>query len=159
MDARYVRLVRQKTQQQRIDDAGGITRAGALMGTADFFAPEQALNSRNADCRSDIYSLGCTMYFAFTGKMMYKGGTSMEKIVAHREQDIPSLRDSRDDVNPDVEIIYQRMVAKKKNDERYSDMEEVIKDMEKCRNELGHMWMIKRFIAEKKLPSQMGGET
>ncbi|MEM8666293.1 MAG: serine/threonine-protein kinase [Planctomycetota bacterium] len=131
-----------------------ITRAGALMGTADFIAPEQALNAKNADRRADIYSLGCTMYFAFTGKNIYPGETSMEKIVAHREQPIPSLRSTREEVAPEVDRIFQKMVAKSVDD-RYQTMVEVIMDMEKCRKEFGHMWMIQRFIAEKKLPSSM----
>jgi serine/threonine protein kinase len=130
-----------------------LTRGGALMGTADYIAPEQALNSKNADHRADIYSLGCTMFFAFTGKTMYSGETSMERIVAHREQDIPSLRSVRDDVNPDVDRIFQRMVAKSPDD-RYQSMKEVVLDMRRCRDEFGHMWMIKRFIAEQKLPTR-----
>ena len=117
------------------------------MGTADYIAPEQALNSKNADHRADIYSLGCTMFYAFTGQTMYLGETSMERIVAHREQEIPSLRAMRDDVNPDVDRIFQRMVAKSPDD-RYQLMKEVVRDMKKCLDEFGHMWMIKRFIAE-----------
>jgi serine/threonine protein kinase len=135
-----------------------LTRGGSLMGTADYIAPEQALNSKNADHRADIYSLGCTMYFAFTGQTMYTGETSMERIVAHREQDIPTLLASRDDIAPEVDRIYHRMVAKKPN-ERYQSMDEVVHDLEKCRSEFGHMWMIRRFIAEKKLPSSMGDKS
>lgn len=130
------------------------TKAGALIGTADYIAPEQALNSKNADHRADIYSLGCTMYFAFTGSPPYSGETSMERIVAHREQQIPSLRDARDDIAPEVDRIYQKMIAKTPED-RYQTMDELTKDMEKCRNEFGHMWMIRRFIAEQKLPSKV----
>jgi serine/threonine protein kinase len=125
------------------------------MGTADYIAPEQALNSKNADHRADIYSLGCTMYFAFTGRTMYSGETLLERIIAHREQPIPSLRSARDDIAPEVDRIYQRMVAKAPQD-RYQTMSDVIHDMEKCRNEFGHMWMIRRFIAEQKLPSSIG---
>lgn len=127
-----------------------ITRHGAVMGTADYIAPEQALNSKNADERADIYSLGCTMYFAFTGRRMYDGETAMERIVAHREQPIPSLRSVRGDVANEVDYIFQRMVAKAPED-RYQTMAEVIRDMEKSRAEFGHMWMIRRFIAERKL--------
>jgi serine/threonine protein kinase len=53
-----------------------LTRDGALMGTADYIAPEQALNSKNADFRADIYSLGCTMHYAFTGRAVYADGTA-----------------------------------------------------------------------------------
>ena len=80
---------------------------------------------------------------------------TMERIVAHREQEIPPLLSTRDDIAPEVDRIYQHMVAKKPKD-RYQTMSEVIQDMEKCRNEFGHMWMIRRFIAEQKLPTSMG---
>lgn len=135
-----------------------ITRQGAVMGTADYIAPEQALNSKNADERADIYSLGCTMYFAFTGRRMYEGETAMERIVAHREQPIPCLRTIRLDVAIEVDNIFQRMVAKKPED-RYQTMADVIRDMERSRKEFGHMWMIRRFIAERKLgPNSQASE-
>lgn len=155
LDMGLARVVSEGSTSESSATITELTKAGALMGTADYIAPEQALNSKNADHRADIYSLGCTMHFAFTGRAMYSGETSMEKIVAHREQPIPSLRSSRDDVAPEVDRIYQRMVAKVPED-RYQSMSDVIDDMEKCRNEFGHMWMIRRFITEQKLPSSMG---
>lgn len=157
LDMGLARIVASESTTDTAVTLTEITRAGALMGTADFIAPEQALNAKNADHRADIYSLGCTMFFAFTGRTMYKGETSMEKIVAHREQSIPSLRESRDDVAPEVDRIYQKMVAKSVDD-RYQSVLDIISDMEKCRKEFGNMWMIQRFIAEKKLPSSMSEE-
>lgn len=127
-----------------------LTKAGAVMGTADYLAPEQALNSKNADFRADIYSLGCTMYFAFTGKPVYDGDTMMEKIVAHREQPIPSLRDQREDVPVEVDDIFRRMIAKSPDD-RYQTVTELLADMEDCHSRFGHMWMIRRFINEQKI--------
>lgn len=148
-------IVKEGAKSEPLETISELTRAGSLMGTADYIAPEQALNSKNADHRADIYSLGCTMYFAFTGRTMYSGETLMERIIAHREQPIPSLRSARDDIAPEVDRIYQRMVAKAPED-RYQSMSDVIHDMEKCRKEFGHMWMIRRFIAEQKLPSSIG---
>jgi WD40 repeat protein/serine/threonine protein kinase len=68
-------------------DAGSLTSEGIVMGTPDYMAPEQSLDSRRADIRADIYSLGCTLYHLLTGRPPFPGGTAMEKFVRHREID------------------------------------------------------------------------
>jgi serine/threonine protein kinase len=102
-----------------------LTETGSFMGTCEFMAPEQALNTRNADGRSDIYSLGCTLYYLIAGEPPYKGGTAMEKLLAHREDPIPPLAKGRRDVPPDLEAIYRRMLAKNPA-QRYQSMGAVI---------------------------------
>ncbi|MGE3806090.1 MAG: serine/threonine-protein kinase, partial [Gemmataceae bacterium] len=57
--------------------AGELTESGSIMGTCDYMAPEQALNTKRADQRADIYSLGCTLYYLLTGRVMYGGETAM----------------------------------------------------------------------------------
>ncbi len=69
-----------------------LTQQGMMMGTPDYMPPEQSLDSSTTDHRADIYSLGCTFYFLVTGKPMYECDTVIQKIVAHLEWSVPSLR-------------------------------------------------------------------
>ena len=57
---------------------------GAVLGTADYIAPEQALDATTADCRSDVYSLGCTLHFLLVGKPPFDGGSVPQKLIWHQ---------------------------------------------------------------------------
>ena len=126
-----------------------LTATGTLLGTTGYMAPEQALNSKNADHRSDMYGLGCTFHFMLTGSEIYHGTTFVEKIVAHREQPIPDLRKLRDDVPTAVQELFGQMVAKD-IDQRFQSACELRSEVESLLGEFGHMWMIKRYLNEKK---------
>ncbi|MCI0460516.1 MAG: protein kinase [Gemmataceae bacterium] len=60
-----------------------LTQVGAVMGTPDFLAPEQARNSRGSDIRADLYSLGCTLYYLLTGRVPFPSGSVTEKLLQH----------------------------------------------------------------------------
>src|SRR5262249_25480935 len=65
-----------------LSEESSVTPSGFWVGTPDYIAPEQATNSKNADIRADIFSLGCTLYFLLTGRMAFPGQTATEKLVA-----------------------------------------------------------------------------
>jgi len=60
-----------------------LTQDGMMMGTPDYVAPEQIIDAHSADIRSDIYSLGCTLYYCLSGRPPFRGGTLSEKLEAH----------------------------------------------------------------------------
>ena len=108
-----------------------LTQTGTVMGTVDYMAPEQALSTKTADARSDIYSLGVTLWFVLVARPVYSGDTLMARLVAHREFPVPSLCSVRDDVPPSLDAIFQRMVAKHPAD-RFQSMTEVIAALQAC---------------------------
>ncbi len=102
----------------RCDSSAGI------LGTADYLAPEQALDSHGVDARADIYSLGCTLYFLLTGHPPFQKGTLAQRMVAHQMQEPPSIFEDRPSAPGGLVEICQRMMAKKPED-RFQTAEEV----------------------------------
>jgi serine/threonine protein kinase len=106
-----------------------LTQAGGVVGTLDYMAPEQAIDSTTVDHRADIYSLGCTLYFLLTGRPPYRGGSMMSLLLKHRDAPIPKLSEARPNIPSELEAIFQRMVAKSPSD-RFQTMAEVVKELE-----------------------------
>lgn len=106
-----------------------LTGTGELLGTVDYMAPEQALSTRKADARSDIYSLGCTLAYLLTGQPPFGGESVLKRLMAHRDTPVPSLCEKRHDVPDAVNRIFQKMVAKQPA-ERYQSMRELLADLE-----------------------------
>ncbi len=115
----------------RIEDSSNdhLTSTEQVMGTVDYMSPEQAASTHDVDCRADIYSLGCTLWYLLVGQKIYEGDTMIARMLKHREAPIPSLRNARHEVPEELETIYQRMVAKHVED-RFQRMDDVVKSLE-----------------------------
>ena len=95
-----------------------------VLGTADYLAPEQAVDSHGVDARADIYGLGCSMYFLLTGHPPFPGGTLPQRLMRHQKQPPPSIHVDRPDAPDDLVDICMKMMAKKPN-QRYQSAAEV----------------------------------
>lgn len=83
-----------------------------VLGTADYLAPEQALDSHAADIRADIYSLGATFYFCLTGKTPFADGTVAQKLIWHQTRQPKAIRQLRPEVPEGVTALVEKMMAK-----------------------------------------------
>jgi len=108
-----------------------------VLGTADYLAPEQALNSHNVDLRADIYSLGCTLYYVLTGHAPFNEGTLAQRIAKHQTQMPPDIRNDRADCPASLIGICTRMIQKDPDD-RYQTADEVCEALEEWLQSRGH---------------------
>jgi serine/threonine-protein kinase len=89
---------------------------GALIGTADYIAPEQSKDASLVDIRADVYSLGCTFYFVLTGQPVFPGNSLMQKILQHQQAPPRSVRELRPEVPEDIDSLILKMLEKKPQD-------------------------------------------
>jgi formylglycine-generating enzyme required for sulfatase activity/serine/threonine protein kinase len=118
----------------RLEAAGAgqdeLTGTGQIMGTVDYMAPEQAMSTRSADARADIYSLGVTLWYLLTGRALYDGETPLAKLMAHQQRPIPVLREVCPAAPAELEAVFSRMVAKTPG-ERFQTMTDAIAALER----------------------------
>lgn len=105
-------------QNEMPSDRAIIGGQGYVVGTMDYIAPEQVADASKVDPRSDLYGLGCVLYFALTGQPPFPGGTSVQKMTRHQnEEPIPVT-----DLNPTVPVAFSGVVRKmmaKRPERRY----------------------------------------
>jgi hypothetical protein len=127
-------LARVQEPDEDSEDQIRLTMAGQMLGTARFMAPEQVEDARKADVRSDIYSLGCTMYYLLRGKAPYSGETVAHTLMAHVSAPIPDLCKKRPEAPEWLGKVFNRMMAKKPK-ERYQSMADLVADIQHQRAE------------------------
>jgi serine/threonine protein kinase/Leucine-rich repeat (LRR) protein len=104
-----------RMEQRPEADSGDLTDSGQLMGTADYMAPEQWLDTHRVDIRADIYALGCTLYYLIAGQPPFgqpQCDTVGKKMLAHAQTPVPPIQGMRPDVPNRLVSILDQMLAK-----------------------------------------------
>ncbi len=112
--------------------SASVTATGMVVGTPYYMSPEQAVSSQSMDRRSDIYSLGATLYEMLTGHKPFEGDNPLEVMGHHRFTSLISPRSRNPKISRGSEAVLFKMLAKDKND-RYQTWESLIDDLERLR--------------------------
>lgn len=105
-----------------------LTASGVTLGTFDYISPEQARDPRSADVRSDIYSLGCTLYYMLTGRPPFPEGTVLQKLLQHNSDAPPDPREFDPALPAGVSLLVAKMLAKDPL-KRYQRPDELVADI------------------------------
>ena len=108
-----------------------LTVSGMTLGTFDYISPEQARDPRAADVRSDLYSLGCTMFFMLAGRPPFAEGTMVQKLLQHQQAEPPAIDTFRSDVPRRLAAIIGRLMEKDPLD-RYQRPAVLMADLVAC---------------------------
>lgn len=118
---------------EKADNVTEVLDRGAVVGTADYVSPEQAMNETELDIRSDIYSLGVTFYVMVAGRPPFDGSTA-NKLLLHQLKDPPSLTSLDRTFPKELSKIISKMMAKRPGD-RFQTPAEVIEALEPWLND------------------------
>jgi serine/threonine protein kinase len=117
------------------EDNQRLTMPGHFLGTLDYVSPEQTADAHEVTAQSDVYSLGCTLYYLLTGQPPYRRDNAALILFAHCQDPIPKLAEKVAGVPERLDELFQRMLAKKAAD-RVATMTEVIAELKACLDEL-----------------------
>lgn len=106
-----------------------LTKSGVVMGTAAYMAPEQARDTRRADARSDLYSLGCTLFFLIAGRPVFVAETAVDTILSHVTEPIPSLSQFNPSIPAELDAVFRRLIAKRPDD-RFQSAAELLQALQ-----------------------------
>ncbi len=116
--------------------ANDLTATGVTLGTFDYISPEQARDPRSADVRSDLYSLGCTLYYMLTGMPPFPEGTVLQKLLSHSSDQPPDARELRPDLSDEFAGLVLKLMAKQPSG-RPTSPRALINDLELVAEHLG----------------------
>ena len=116
--------------KRKLDTESGLTQAGSIMGTPYYMAPEQAKDFSKVDERSDIYSLGVTVYRMLTGCVPFEGRSPLEVMMKACEGVKVPVDEACPEIPKEFASVVDRMMACNPKD-RYQTIEEVITDLDK----------------------------
>ncbi len=123
-------IAKQLTSDCSFEDQNGLTDAGQVVGSPLYMSPEQCMGQA-LDHRTDIYSLGCVMYYALTGRPVFTAESIMQ-LMRHQIARPPQpLRTLTSSVSEEVEKIVLKALAKRPED-RYQSMNEMVADLEQA---------------------------
>jgi serine/threonine-protein kinase len=111
------------------DDDLSLTQTGTAAGTPLYMAPEQAVNAKQADGRSDIYALGCVFYYLLTGRPPFQGNNFLELVQAKERGTFAPAKRYTPGVPERLERVLTRMLARRP-EQRYPSCAEVVEDLE-----------------------------
>ena len=113
-----------------------LTVSGMTLGTFDYISPEQARDPRSADVRSDLYSLGCTVFYMLVGRAPFASGTMVQKLLQHQQDAPPAIETLRPDVPKRFGAILGRLMEKDPKD-RYQRPADLVADLVAVADDLG----------------------
>jgi serine/threonine-protein kinase len=123
-------------RMQAVAGREDLTVSGMTLGTFDYISPEQARDPRDADVRSDLYSLGCTLFFMLAGRAPFAEGTVVQKLLQHQQGEPPDVCAQRPDVPERLAGVVARLMAKQPAD-RYQRPAALVADLRAVADELG----------------------
>lgn len=119
----------------RGDDFTRRHEGNSIIGTADYLAPEQAIDCSDVDVRADLYALGCTAYYLFTGQPPYgREIPTHTKLLMHQSKDPVPLRELRPDLDPALCDVFKKLMHKDPR-QRFQQPKDVVEALQPWLNQ------------------------
>jgi len=112
-----------------------LTTEDTMLGTPSFISPEQTKDAANVDHRSDLYSLGCTFFYALCGTLPYYGTSTLDVVMKHNTARVPDPRTANPNIPTRLALLIMKLMAKSPM-ERYQTAREVAEELKEIRREL-----------------------